>query len=165
MEGFIREVRLDDAPAIAHIYNRYVLETTVSFEFEALSVEEMRQRIAEISADHPYFVYECDGQVCGYCCAHLWRERKGYRHTMETTLYVADEYHHKGIGAQLLTRLVEACRAKGYRALIACITGENEASIAFHSRFGFKQVSLFRQVGRKFDRWLDVVDMELLLQE
>ncbi len=165
MEGFIREVRLDDAPAIAHIYNRYVLETTVSFEFEALSVEEMRQRIAEISADHPYFVYECGGQVCGYCCAHLWRERKGYRHTMETTLYVADEYHHKGIGAQLLTRLVEACRAKGYRALIACITGENEASIAFHSRFGFKQVSLFRQVGRKFDRWLDVVDMELMLQE
>ncbi len=165
MEGFIREVRLDDAPAIAHIYNRYVLETTVSFEFEALSVEEMRQRIAEISADHPYFVYECDGKVCGYCCAHLWRERKGYRHTMETTLYVADEYHHKGIGAQLLTRLIEACRAKGYRALIACITGENEASIAFHSRFGFKQVSLFRQVGRKFGRWLDVVDMELMLQE
>ena len=165
MDGFIREVRPDDAPAIAHIYNRYVLETTVSFEFEPLSVEEMRQRIEDIASTHPYFVYESDGNVCGYCCAHQWRERKGYRHTMETTLYVADGYHHKGIGSLLLARLIEACRAKGYRALIACITGENETSIAIHSKFGFKQVSLFRQVGRKFGRWLDVVDMELLLQE
>lgn len=165
MESLVREVRLDDAPSIAHIYNRYVIETTVSFEFEPISVEEMRRRIEDIASSHPYFVCESDGQVCGYCYAHQWKERKGYRHTMETTLYVADEYRRKGVGSQLLARLIEACRTKGYHALIACITGGNEASIAIHSKFGFEKVSRFRQVGRKFGKWIDVVDMELLLQE
>lgn len=163
VEGFIRRVETTDAPAIASIYNRYVLETAISFETEAVGVDEMRGRIEHISKVYPYFVYECGGQICGYCYVHQWKDRKAYDNTVETTLYVSMDHRHEGIGSLLLAHLVEACRAKGYHALIACITDGNEASIAIHSKFGFKQVSSFKQVGRKFGQWLDVVDMELLL--
>ena len=163
MEGFIRKVETTDALAIASIYNRYVLETAISFETEAVGVDEMRGRIEHISKVYPYFVYECGGQICGYCYVHQWKDRKAYDNTVETTLYVSMDHRHEGIGSLLLAHLVEACRAKGYHALIACITDGNEASIAIHSKFGFKQVSSFKQVGRKFGQWLDVVDMELLL--
>ncbi len=163
VEGFIRKVETTDALAIASIYNRYVLETAISFETEAVGVDEMRGRIEHISKVYPYFVYECGGQICGYCYVHQWKDRKAYDNTVETTLYVSMDHRHEGIGSLLLAHLVEACRAKGYHALIACITDGNEASIAIHSKFGFKQVSSFKQVGRKFGQWLDVVDMELLL--
>lgn len=164
MKGFIRNVELADAQAIADIYNKYVLETAISFETEAVSACEMRDRIATISASHPYFVYDIDGTVAGYCCVHQWKERKAYCHTLETTLYVSPDFRRMGIGSLLLAKLIEACRADSQcRALIACITEGNKASIAIHSKFGFERVSLFKQVGRKFGQWLDVVDMELLL--
>ena len=91
------------------------------------------------------------------------RKSAAYRYTLETTVYLSPDYLGRGIGKRLMRELIEACRRNGYRALIACITAGNEASIALHTGLGFKQVSHFEQVGRKFGRWLDVVDYELLL--
>ncbi len=159
----IRKVRPADAAAIAAIYNHYVLETTVSFEFQPVAVREMRRRIAEISQSYPYYVCEEGGAVVGYCYAHAWKERPAYAQTFETTVYVAPGCRGRGIGRMLMERLVADCRAAGCHALVACITAENLQSIAFHSRLGFARASLFRQVGRKFGRWLDVVDYEMLL--
>jgi len=101
--------------------------------------------------------------VAGYCYAHGWKTKAAYRYTLETTVYLSPDYFGRGIGKRLMRELIEACRRNGYRALIACITAGNEASIALHTGLGFKQVSHFEQVGRKFGRWLDVVDYELLL--
>lgn len=92
-----------------------------------------------------------------------WKERAAYRHTLETTVYLASEYQGKGIGKQLMQTLINECRHRGYHALIACITEGNEASNSLHQKLGFKQVSHFEKVGLKFDRWLDVFDYELIL--
>lgn len=159
----IRKVTPDDAEAIVRIYNKYVLETAVSFEDDALSTDEMRRRIETISASHPYFVGEEAGRVVGYCYVHPWKERTAYRHTMEVTIYLADEALGRGLGTQLMERLLSACRQEGYHALVACITADNEASLSFHKRFGFRQASFFPEVGWKLGRWHDVIDLELVL--
>lgn len=159
----IRQVTASDAPAIADIYNLYVLDTTVSFETEPVTVHEMRRRIDEISAHYPYFVYEEDGKILGYCYAHDWKTRAAYAHTWETTVYLDAGSKGRGIGTLLMQRLIEACRHAGAHALVACITGGNDDSIRLHQRLGFTQVSHFCQVGMKFGRRLDVVDFELLL--
>ena len=162
----IRPVRpSEDAPAIMAIYNRYITRTTVSFETKPLSENSMLERIEAISSEFPYFVYEYDGAVVGYCYAHLWKERAAYSKTLETTVYLAPEACGKGFGAELMHHLIEACRERGFHSLIACITAENSRSVAFHEALGFRKVSHFRQVGRKFGRWLDVVDLQLLLDD
>jgi len=160
----IRKVTIEDAEDIARIYNHYVSATTISFETELVTQQVMAERIAETSANYPYFVYETDGNVMGYCYAHQWKERAAYVHTLETTVYLAQESIGKDVGTELMKRLIDACRAAGYKSLVACITAENVASCAFHERLGFKKVSHFKAVGRKFGRWLDVVDYELLLK-
>ena len=159
----IRPVKLEDTKAITDIYNEYVVHSVATFETEPLHEEEMRSRITGISADYPYFVYEVDGVVAGYCYAHAWKERAAYRYTAETTIYLSPAYTGRGIGTLLMQKLIEECRNKNYRALIACITDDNIASKSLHIRLGFKQVSHFKKVGLKFDRWLNVVDYELLL--
>lgn len=159
----IRKVSLQDAEAITNIYNRYVTQSVVTFETEVVQAEEMHSRIVRISSRYPYFVYEIAGEIIGYCYAHAWKEKAAYQYTVETTVYISPDYKGRGLGKQLMERLIGACREKGYRALIACITKGNEASISLHSKLGFKQVSRFEKVGLKFNRWLDVVDYELLL--
>lgn len=159
----IRPVRPSDAGVIAAIYNNYVLNTDISFDTEAVSTEEMRARIMEISRKYPYFVAECGGKVAGYCYAHEWKSRPAYCRSWETTVYIDERVRHLHLGRHLMDRLIAECRGRGCRALIACITGGNEASIAFHRGLGFEQVSLFKEVGFKFGRYLDVVDYELLL--
>lgn len=159
----IRKVKPDDAEAIAGIYNKYVLETAVSFEEDALSLDEMLRRIEAISAAHPYFVGEEDGKVVGYCYVHPWKERAAYRHTMEVTIYLADGAMGRGLGTQLMEHLLSACRQEDYHVLVACITADNEASLDFHKRFGFRQASFFPEVGWKLGKWHDVIDLELML--
>lgn len=159
----IREITVQDAPAIAKIYNEYVQNSVISFETEPVSVPEMRRRIEEISARYPYLVYEEAGIIVGYCFAHGWKTRAAYSRTWETTVYVDATAQGKGIGSELMRLLIERCRMAGAHALVACITGSNEKSIMLHQRLGFQRVSNFRQVGMKFGRWLDVVDFQLLL--
>ena len=108
-------------------------------------------------------MYVDQDEVVGYCYAHTWKERSAYRYTLETTVYLSPGHTGKGIGMLLMKKLIGACRENGYRALIACITEGNEASNILHEKLGFKQVSHFKKVGLKFDRWLDVADYELLL--
>ena len=159
----IRQVEPRDAKAIADIYNEYVLHSVATFDTEPVQMEEMGVRIAEISSRFPYFVYEEDKELIGYCYAHTWKERSAYRYTLETTVYLSPGHTGKGIGILLMQKLIGVCREKGCQALIACITEGNEASKILHERLGFKQVSHFTKVGLKFDRWLDVTDYELLL--
>ena len=159
----IRKVEIADAKAIVDIYNYYVENTAISFETEPLTVNEMAERIKDISSKFPYFVYEKDGKILGYCYAHQWKERAAYSKTLETTIYIDKDATRQGLGRIMVKLLIDLCRNKGYRALIACITQGNEASIKMHESLGFKQVSEFKEVGFKLDTWLDVVDLELLL--
>lgn len=153
-----------DAKAIVDIYNEYVVNSVATFETEPLRVEEMEGRIAGISASYPYLVYVDQDEVVEYCYAHTWKEKAAYKYTLETTVYLSPRYKGKGIGRQLMERLIEECRAGGYYALIACITEGNEASYSLHEKLGFRKVSHFEKVGLKFGRWLDVVDYELIIK-
>ena len=94
----IRRVELKDTGDITEIYNEYVVNSIVTFETEAVSEAEMYVRISEISSHYPYFVYEVDGRVVGYCYAHAWKERAAYKYTLETAVYLSPEYSGKGIG-------------------------------------------------------------------
>lgn len=157
----IRPVTLDDAPAITDIYNHYIAETTVSFETQPLTAAQMEKRIADLSASNPYYVNVDDnGNVTGYCYVHPWKERAAYSGTMETTIYLKAGEEARGIGTALMKTLIEECRRRGYRILIACVTAENTGSVAFHKKLGFEQVSHFKKVGRKFNRLLDVIDLQ-----
>lgn|SRR5574344_939406 len=159
----IRPVKTEDADSIAAIYNEYVLNTNISFETDAVTTDEMRLRISEISTKFPYFAYEIDGEVVGYCYAHLWKSRAAYKHTLETTVYIATDYQGQGIGRMLMEKLIDSCKQQGYKVLIACITEDNQKSCKMHEKLGFKQVSHFEKVGCKFGRWLGVRDFELIL--
>ena len=159
----IRKVRAEDSLQIASIYNHYVKETTVTFEYEELSCSQMQDSINTISAYFPYFVYEENNKLLGYCYAHPWKERAAYAKTYEISIYLDKNVTGKNIGTKLLQKLIEECKKINCHALIACITAENEGSIRFHLRHGFKQVSSFKEVGYKFNRYLDVNDYELLL--
>lgn len=161
----IRPIREADIPAVAAIYNHYILSSTATFEKTALSEDEMNQRVRGITAAGPYIVAEQQGRVVGFAYAHRWKAYAAYADTSEVTEYVASDCLRQGIGSALLQSLISLCRQQGLHALVACITAENTASRRMHEKHGFRQVSLFRQVGRKFDRWLDVADYELLIDD
>ena len=162
----IRPVAETDAEAITKIYNHYITDTTVSFETEPITTEEMLRRIRQISARYPYIVIEQEGRIVGYSYVHPWKERAAYCHTFELTIYLDHEARGKGLGSMLIDEIIKECKAKtDSHAIIACITEENKESMDFHRRHGFKQVSCFKNVGYKFGKWLDVVDMELELKD
>ncbi len=85
----IRKVTLQDAKAIADIYNYYVAHSVITFDTSPVREEEMQKRIATLSASYPYLVYEVDVEIAGYCYAHAWKEKPAYRYTLETTIYLA----------------------------------------------------------------------------
>lgn len=159
----IRFADLGDATKIAAIYNRYITETTVTFEVEPLDTETMQARINSFVKHGVYVVAEEKGDVVGYAYAHPWKERTAFCHTWETTVYVNPTFQRQGIGLRLMEELIAQCRERGVHALVACITAENEGSRRMHTRLGFSQVSLYKEVGYKFGRWLDVADYELML--
>lgn len=159
----IRTVNINDAQAIASIYNEYILHTCITFETEAIDVSDMARRIKGIASAYPYFVYEEKGEILGYCYVHCWKEKQAYQQTAETTVYVKSGHGKKGIGTALMQQLIEASRQAGFHVLIACITCPNEASVKLHEKLGFSQVSRFHEVGRKFGQWLDIYDFQLIL--
>lgn len=159
----IRTVTLADSDALTAIYNHYVEESTATFDLLPVSSSEIDRLIHEATPHFPFLVYDTGEGIAGYCYAHSWKSKAAYSHTWEITIYLAPEHTGKGIGGALMKQLIDDCRKKGCKVLIADITAENEGSRRFHERFGFTQVSHFRQVGRKFGRWLDVIDYQLNL--
>ena len=161
----IRPATLADLSGILQIYNEAVLNTTATYDYEPRTLE---HRVAWFE-DHqknnyPVFVAENnEGRIVGWSALNRYHDRMGYRFTTENSVYVAADQRGKGIGKLLLAPLIDAARMRGFRAILAAIDADNEASIRLHARFGFQHVGRFRQVGFKFERWLDVAYMELLL--
>jgi phosphinothricin acetyltransferase len=159
----IREARAADAVQIAAIYNHYVLNTVVSMEYEAVTAETMAVRVAAIQdAGLPWIVLADGATVVGYAYASAWRARIGYRHAVESSVYLAHGQRGQGLGTRLYTSLLERLRALDCHAIIGGIALPNAGSVALHEKFGFVQVAQFREVGRKFDEWVDVGYWQLL---
>ena len=153
----IRAATKADASALADIYNPYVMETTVTFEETAINPSDMAARVAEADGvGLPFLLADSRGVPVGFAYASKWKGRCAYRHTAETTVYVGREHWRCGVGMTLYTRLLDLLQRAGCHAAIGGIALPNESSIALHERLGFTQVAHFREVGFKFNRWIDV---------
>jgi L-amino acid N-acyltransferase YncA len=161
----IRVAKASDIAAITEIYAHHVLYGTGSFEIEPPDGEEMARRMEEIvSRGLPYFVAVDGNTVIGYAYAALYRTRVAYRFTLEDSVYVHHAHMGRGVGAALLARLIPACKEWGCRQLVAVIgDSQNTASVKVHERLGFQHSGVLRDVGFKFDRWIDTVMMQLPL--
>lgn len=151
----IRPVSENDAPAICAIYNHYVEKSVISFEEEAVSVDEMVQRIKSTTAHYPWLVFEENGKVLGYAYVNLWKTRCAYRNTLESTIYTADSAQI-GTGTKLYNALFNALDPNEIHSLIAVIALPNPASVNFHEKMGFKKAGHFKEVGYKLGKRIDV---------
>jgi L-amino acid N-acyltransferase len=156
----IRLATSADLRAINDIYNHFVANSTCTYQEEPSTDAERQVWLTAHGPRHPVTVAEIDGQVVGWGSLSPFHQRSAYRRTVESSIYVRHDRHRQGIGAALLQDLIERARVIGHHAIIAGIDSEQTASIAIHSKFGFEQVGHLKEVGFKYDRWLDVIYME-----
>jgi L-amino acid N-acyltransferase YncA len=161
----IRPTTEADLPAVTEIYEHAVLHGTATFELTPPDLAEMTRRFdALVTGSFPYFVAVLDGRVIGYAYAGPYRPRPAYRFTVENSVYLEPAIHRRGIGLQLMQRLIAECTARGFRQMIAVIgDSANAGSIGVHTRCGFQMIGTHPNVGLKFGRWLDTVMMQLPL--
>lgn len=154
----IRHATGADAEAVAAIYNHYIEHDVATFELDPVQADAVRGRIeAVLARGLPWLVaVDAEAAVVGYAYAAPWRERAAYRHSVESSIYLAHDRTGTGIGRQLYGALQEALDALDVHAVIGGVSLPNRASVALHEALGFTQVAHFRQVGRKFGRWIDV---------
>lgn len=159
----IRQVKDSDAEAMCGIYNKYITETTITFEETPIQADEMVSRIKNITKDYPWLVYEEDGKIIGYTYASKWKERTAYRYSVETGIYIDSGYIGKGIGSLLKGELLKALKEKSIHSVICGIALPNQASIALCEKYGFEKIAHFKEVGYKLNKWVDVGYWELIL--
>jgi len=160
----IRAATPADAEAICGIYNHYVRETIVTFEEQPVLPAEMAERIVRVTATHPWLVEEHDGRLRGYAYASVWRPRASYRYSTEGTIYLAPDCVGRSLGTALYGDLLSLVRAAGAHPIVGALALPNPASVALHEKLGFEKAAELREVGRKFDRWIDVGYWQLMLE-
>src|SRR5258706_15394327 len=159
----VRPAAHSDLRAINDIYNHYVVHSPCTCQKDLESMTSRRHWFDYHGVKHPITVAELDGTVLGWGSLSAYHARSAYRRTVENSVYVHHEHHRRGIGSQLLRDLIERAQALEHHAIIAGIDADQAASVVLHSRFGFNKVGQLAQVGFKFNRWLDVIYMELIL--
>ena len=156
----IRMATEADLPRILEIYAPYVLNTTISFEYEVPTLDTFTQRFLRITEQFPWLVWEDDGIVMGYAYASLPFSRPGYRWCAEPSIYLHPDAQGKGIGRSLYAVLEQILTLQGYRHICSIVTGENTGSLKFHEKTGYTVCGVLHGCGWKFGRNLDVVFLE-----
>lgn len=154
----------DDIQTILDIYNYAILHTTAVYDYTAHSYE-MRKQWFETKRQQgfPVFVAEDESGIVGFSAIGPFRAWAAYQYTVENAIYVKEGQQGKGIGKLLMEPLIEASKKMGIHTIVAGIDADNMASIKLHERFGFEEVAHFKQVGWKFDKWLDLKFLQLIL--
>ena len=153
----IRPVTVDDAAAICEIYNYYIENTCVSFEYDSVSIEEMSRRIKSTTEAFPWIVYEEQGKVVAYAYANKFAVREAYKNALEVTVYTDNNSSAKGIGTKLYQHLFDLLdETTTAHSLMSVIALPNEASVRLHEKLGFEKAGHLKEVGFKFDQWIDV---------
>ncbi len=164
-KGFtIREATESDAARLVEIYSYYVADTAVLFEYEVPSVEEFARRIRTVKEKYPYLVCLSEDKIVGYAYAGSYSTRKAYDWTVATSIYLDREYRRMGIGSLLYDSLEDRLRKQGIVNLLAGVAFSEEEdeylthdSREFHISSGYSQVAHMKSVGKKFDRWYDLL--------
>jgi len=154
----IREVTDQDASAITHIYNHYIINHTATFELEEVTSSIMLQRIKAVKQNKlPWLVLENENaEVIGYAYASKWKERLAYKNSVEITIYLDHHLTQKGLGTSLYHAIFTLLKQRNIHAVMAGISLPNNASVALHEKFGMEKVAHFSEVGQKFNQWIDV---------
>ena len=163
----LRLASVDDAEAIRSIYNYEVVHTTATFDLVPRSLTDQREWLAARSGAFSTIVAVDDvsGDVLGFASLSPYKERAAYRTSVEDSVYVRRDTHGRGIGKLLVNHVLDLAADSGFHAVLARIEASGMASRALHASCGFQMVGIEREVGRKFNRWLDVALMECLLHE
>ena len=162
-ECVVRTATKADAPAITELLNHYIETSTSLFILEPQTVDERLAWLDQRSERHPALVAEIDGAFAGWGALSVHKPRAGYRHSADTSVYVRPDLHRRGVGRAILTELIARARAVGHHTLIALCCTESAPSIALHEMLGFERAGELREVGRKFDRWLNITHLQLML--
>jgi L-amino acid N-acyltransferase YncA len=159
-----RLARSSDGEAIRSIYNAEVVGSTATFDLVPRTAEDQVAWLEEHRGPYPAVVaVDEEGQVLGFGSLSLFRDRPAYSTTVENSVYVGDGHRGIGVGRAIMDELIKLATQHGFHAVIARVGGANQASIALHEACGFRMVGVEREVGRKFNRWLDVSVLQLLL--
>lgn len=158
----IRPAERSDLARLTEIYNHYVINTPITFDLKPVTVEQRAGWFNNHSdgARYRLFVAEEDGRVLGFAGTSRFRDKAAYDTTVETTIYCAAEATGRGIGSMMYRTLFDAIKDQDIHRIMGGITMPNEASLKLHARFGFKQVAMFSENGRKFGRYWDVCWLE-----
>jgi len=160
----IRKATASDLEMIKNITNHNILHTTANYDYEPKTDAEIAQWFADKqNGNWPVIVAEGNGVPIGFATYGTFRVKVGYKSTVEHSVYVAEGAHGKGIGRLLLSRLINICRQEGYHCMVGCIDASNAGSIDFHKKFGFTEAGVLKEVAYKFDKWLDLQFMQLVL--
>lgn len=162
----IRSATKTDLPEILEIYNQVLRDSTAIYDDQPSTLAEREEWFdGRVKDGFPVLVAEEGGAVLGFASYGAWRGRWGYRYTVEHSVHVNAAHRGSGVGRALMTDLIEKARVSGMHVMVGGIDAENRNSIRFHERFGFVQVGCAKEVARKFDRWLDLVTMQLTLDD
>ena len=157
----VRNSRDADVPAMLAIYLHHIrrgVDPGVDGDFETPDVDDLKRRRKSMhNRKMPHIVADDSGLVVGYAYAVAFRKRPAYRYCVKHSIYVHNDHLHRGVGRQLMSALIDACAAAGFRQMIGYIDAANRASLGLHESFGFRQVGYLPSVGFKFGRWTDTV--------
>jgi len=161
----IRPYEIQDTQAILDIINYNILHSTALYDYSIRSYDQQKNILADkIAKQFPVIVAELEGHVVGFGMYSEFRFREAYKYTVEHSVYVDQNIHGKGIGKALLQELIILAKTQGLHTMIGVIDAENQGSIDFHEKLGFKKAGIIKESGYKFDRWLDSVFMQLILE-
>ena len=165
MEIKLRTYKTEDIQAILDIINYNILHSTALYDYTIRTVEQQKLILEDkVAKGFPVIVADSDGVIVGFGMYSEFRFREAYKFTVEHSVYVNEKYHGKGIGKLLLTELIKLAKIDNLHTMIAVIDAENQSSVDFHEKFGFKTVGVIKESGYKFNRWLDSVFMQLMLK-
>jgi len=163
MEIKTRPYKTEDTQYILDIINYAILHSTSLYDYNIRNYEQQKTILEEkINKNFPVIVAELNGIVVGFGMYSEFRDKEAYQFTVEHSIYVDENFHRKGIGKQLLQELIDLARKQKIHTMIGVIDSENQGSVIFHEKFGFKTVGVIKESGYKFDRWLDSVLMQLI---
>lgn len=161
----IRLIQPDDMKSVLNIYAPYIENTAITFEYHIPSLFDFSQRIKDITSFYPWLVAETGGQIAGYAYACRHRSRKAYEWSVESSVYIQENYQGKGIAKALYQNLFQILQFQRIINVYAGITLPNIKSESFHKAMGFEPVGIYQKVGYKMGKWHDVLWMALSLQE
>ena len=165
MEVQIRPFEIKDTQSILDIINYNILNSTALYDYKTRDFETQKTILEDkINKGFPVIIAEYNGKLVGFGMYSEFRFREAYKFTVEHSVYVSPNEMGKGIGKMIMAQLIVLAKAQGFHTMIGVIDSENKSSITFHEQYGFKTVGIIKESGYKFDRWLDSVFMQLLLE-